>query len=94
MQTRTVNGSFTGMKGEIRDDHLRNADFFHVEEYPVISFESSAVVLTSNGYLTRGILSMHGISKEVEIPFTYEAGLFSGSLDVTARLEIIAVTGL
>ena len=109
MQTRTVNGSFTGMKGEIffdekdlanssfkvtvdaatvntedekRDDHLRNEDFFHVEEYPVIRFESSGLVKTSDGYLTKGTLSMHGVSKEVEISFAYENGKFSGTLEV------------
>jgi polyisoprenoid-binding protein YceI len=109
MQTRTVKGSFTGMKGEIqfdendlanssfkvtidattvdtenekRDDHLRNADFFHVEEYPQITFESKSIQKTPDGYVTKGNLTMHGVSKEVEIPFTFDNKQFSGILEV------------
>ncbi len=109
MKVRTVEGTFTGMKGEIRfdendldkssfkvsvdaatvntdnkkrDDHLRNADFFHVEEYPQISFESTSIELTSNGFSTKGMLTMHGVTREVEIPFTFSDNQFVGTLDV------------
>jgi polyisoprenoid-binding protein YceI len=109
MKVRTVEGTFIGMKGEIRfdetnlansgfkvtidaatvntenekrDDHLRNEDFFHVEEYPVISFESSSIKNTSEGFITTGMLSMHGVSNEVAFPFTYSENQFRGILDV------------
>lgn len=109
MKVRTVEGTFSGMKGEIRfdktdlanssfkvtidaatintenekrDDHLRSEDFFHVETYPVISYESSSIKNTSEGYMTTGTLSMHGVSKEMEIPFTYSNKQFRGTLEV------------
>ncbi len=109
MKVRTVEGSFAGMKGEIRfdesdlvnssfkvsidaasvntgnkkrDDHLRNEDFFHVEKYPLITYESSSIQRTNEGFLTTGTLSMHGVSKEVTFPFTFSDNQFRGTLDV------------
>lgn len=109
MKIRTVEGTFTGMKGEIRfdesdlanssfrvsidaatvntlnekrDDHLRNEDFFHVEEYPVISFVSNSIKNTSEGFITGGILSMHGVNMEVEMPFTFTNNTFRGTLEL------------
>lgn len=51
-----------------RDNHLRSADFFDAEQYPEVTFISSSMKNTggSNFELT-GILSMHGVSKEVTL---------------------------
>lgn len=46
-----------------RDDHLRTADFFNVEVYPEICFQASNFVKTSDGYIAKGTLKMHGVSK-------------------------------
>ena len=53
-----------------RDKHLRNEDFFYVEKYPTICFESKAVTKTKSGYSTKGTLTMLGMTKEVNIVFT------------------------
>lgn len=56
---------------ERRDRHLRASDFFDVEKYPTITFESEAVhVLAENQYKAVGTLTMHGLSETVELPFT------------------------
>lgn len=52
-----------------RDEHLRNADFFDVENHPELSFVSSSVSKKGDGFLLEGMLTMHGVSKPVEIPF-------------------------
>lgn len=65
-----------------RDDHLRNEDFFHVEVYPEICFTSSSVEKLSDAYLVKGEMLMHGVSKKVEIPFTFENNTFVGTLTV------------
>lgn len=53
-----------------RDDHLRTADFFEVEKYPEIRFESSEIrMIAENSYEAKGIFSMHGISEERSLPF-------------------------
>lgn len=50
-----------------RDKHLRSADFFEVDKYPVIGFVSTSF---ENGKLT-GDLSMHGITKSVTLDVTH-----------------------
>lgn len=53
----------------LRDRHLRTVDFFNVAEYPKITFRSSRVDKKDDGYLCTGEFSMHGVSREMEIPF-------------------------
>src|ERR671916_1583067 len=55
---------------ERRDSHLRNPDFFEVEKYPEITFESTRVEKRGQGFVAHGTFTMHGVSKEIELPFT------------------------
>ena len=52
-----------------RDAHLRTADFFDVEKFPQITFKSSAIRKKGEAYEMDGTFTMHGVSKEVTIPF-------------------------
>jgi polyisoprenoid-binding protein YceI len=52
-----------------RDDHLRSADFFDVEKHPEITFKSTGIEKTEDGYIMHGELTMHGITKEIAVPF-------------------------
>ena len=63
-----------------RDDHLRSEDFFFVETFPQICFTSTSVVKTKSGFKTIGNLTMRGVTKEVEIPFTFENNTFKGDI--------------
>ena len=55
-----------------RDDHLRSADFFDVENYPVMNFTSKRVELDDdyNGRLI-GELTIKDISQEVTLDVEY-----------------------
>jgi polyisoprenoid-binding protein YceI len=55
---------------ERRDAHLRNSDFFDVEKYPEITFKSSRIEKKGKDFVAHGTFSMHGVSKEIAIPFT------------------------
>jgi polyisoprenoid-binding protein YceI len=55
---------------ERRDNHLRNPDFFEVEKYPEITFKSNRIEKKGKGFLAHGTFSMHGVTKEIAIPFT------------------------
>jgi len=51
-----------------RDDHLRNADFFDVAKYPVITFVSKKVTKVDAGRLqVAGDLTLHGITREIRV---------------------------
>lgn len=54
---------------EKRDDHLRNADFFAVDKYPTITFNSKSMVKKGDGYVCVGDFTMRGVTKEVQVPF-------------------------
>ena len=51
-----------------RDEHLRTSDFFDVEKYPTIVFQSDRLTQTNNGWVATGKLSMKGITKNIAIP--------------------------
>ncbi|HHM02535.1 MAG TPA: polyisoprenoid-binding protein, partial [Caldithrix abyssi] len=53
-----------------RDEHLRSPDFFDAAKYPVMTFKSNTVEKTDNGYVAIGTLTLHGITRDVRLPFT------------------------
>jgi polyisoprenoid-binding protein YceI len=52
-----------------RDRDLQSANFFDAEKFPRITFRSSTVEQRPDGFAVRGPLSMHGVTREVTIPF-------------------------
>jgi len=57
---------------EKRDGHLRSPDFFDAEQHPEIIFVSSSVVKNGSDYVAKGTLTMRGVSKEIELPFSVQ----------------------
>jgi polyisoprenoid-binding protein YceI len=54
-----------------RDEHLRTADFFEVEKFPEITFKSKRIEREGDGYVVIGDFTMHGVTKELRVPFTF-----------------------
>ena len=55
-----------------RDAHLRSGDFFHVEQYPAITFVSTAVKARGgNAFEVTGDLTMRGVTKRITLPVTF-----------------------
>jgi polyisoprenoid-binding protein YceI len=51
-----------------RDGHLRSADFLDVEQFPAISFRSTAVVPQGRDrFVVVGDLTLHGVTREVTL---------------------------
>jgi len=49
-----------------RDAHLKSADFFDVEKFPILSFESTGIRLVRDGELAvEGNLAIHGVTRKV-----------------------------
>lgn len=55
-----------------RDQHLRSKDFLFVDQYPTISFTSTAITRDGLQYVVQGDLEMRGVTKRVTIPVTVE----------------------
>jgi polyisoprenoid-binding protein YceI len=66
----------------MKNTHAKSAKWFDAEKYPVIQFSSSAITKSTSGFEAKGILSMHGVQKEVVIPFTFEGDVFKSSFTV------------
>ena len=51
-----------------RDAHLKSADFFDVEKFPTIAFQSKSITRTGAGELAvAGDLSIHGVTRPVTL---------------------------
>jgi len=65
-----------------RDAHLRSADFFDAEQFPLITFQSTNVRATGEDSLeVTGLLSLRGVTREVSLSVSALASVpadFSG----------------
>jgi polyisoprenoid-binding protein YceI len=52
-----------------RDTHLRTPHFFDTEQYPKITFRSTSIARNGNKLIARGSLTMHGVTRQIELPF-------------------------
>ncbi len=59
---------------EQRDAHMRSADFFEVDKYPVMSYRSTGIRRQGSGYVLDGQLTLKGVTRDV--PLTLELNGF------------------
>jgi len=70
--TFTIQAASIDTANADRDKHLRSPDFFDVEKFPTITFTSSKITKTGDdSFDVTGILTMHGVSKEITLPVTF-----------------------
>ncbi|PWI31033.1 protein yceI precursor [Flavobacteriaceae bacterium LYZ1037] len=77
-----IDAATVNTDNEKRDNHLRTEDFFYVEKYPNICFTSTSVSANGKDYITTGDLTMHGVTKTIDIPFKFSNNTFRGSFDI------------
>jgi len=68
--TATVNTGDTdrGSRPRTRDEHLKNADFFNVSEFPTITYKSTKVVFKGDNPATvEGNMTLLGVTKPVTL---------------------------
>ena len=64
----TVQAASVDTKQHQRDEHLRSADFFEVDQHPELRFESTAIEqVGEDTYRIVGELTMHGVTRELEL---------------------------
>ncbi len=85
VDVRTIN-----TKVKKRDTHLLSADFFEVEKYPKITFQSTRFEVDQNGsFLVTGDFTIKQTTKSVTIPFNFEktdfGDTFSGNFTINRQ---------
>ncbi len=70
----------------MKNTHAKSEKWFDAQKYPVIRVTSSAITKTTSGYEAKGTVDMHGVQKEIVIPFTFTNNVFQGSININ-RLD-------
>ena len=59
-------------ENEQRDKHLQSPDFFDAEKFPALTFKSTSFKKVSGKkYKVAGLLTLHGVSKPVELDVVF-----------------------
>jgi polyisoprenoid-binding protein YceI len=58
---------------ELKNKHAKSDKWFDAEKYPVIHFVSTTVMKSDTGFVVNGEMEMHGIKKEIAIPFAFKS---------------------
>lgn len=66
----------------MKNKHAKSDKWFDAKQYPIITFNSSKFSKSASGYQVEGTLEMHGVKKQVSIPFTFVNNIFKGSFAV------------
>jgi polyisoprenoid-binding protein YceI len=56
---------------EQRDGHVKSADFFDVEHYPVATFTSTSVRPNGQAYVLDGYLTLRGVTRQVSLDLEF-----------------------
>ena len=76
-----------------RDQHLRTSDFFDVEKFPTIVFQSQRLERRDTIWIATGPLTMHGVTKTVAIPFRLGPAHGSPARDSISRNMLLTAVG-
>lgn len=63
----TIETSSINTRDNQRDTHLKSGDFFDVEKFPTITFNSSKLEKTIDGMIIEGELTIKGVTKNVKL---------------------------
>lgn len=76
---------------EMRDNHLRSADFFEVEKYPKMTFKSTSIEETDedNHYRVKGNLMLKGITKPVTMDVWYRGTIENDKGQKIAGFQVL-----
>ena len=74
----------TGIK--LRNNDLQKEKYLNSDKYPLLSFQSDKIQKSGTRYIAIGNLTIKGVSKKVEIPFSFtekgNTGIFKGSFSI------------
>jgi polyisoprenoid-binding protein YceI len=68
----TLQAASLDTRSEQRDAHLRSPDFLDVENYPEVTFRSTAVSGTKASFKLTGDLTIRGVTRPITLDATFE----------------------
>jgi len=78
----TIDAASISTKNDRRDSDLKSANFFDVEKFPTITFKSKKVMKQGEQWIAVGDFTMHGVTKEIQLPFTLSGPVAMGENSV------------
>ncbi|SRR5579871_5341968 len=86
----SVDASTINTGNGMKNTHAKSEKWFDVTKYPTITFTSTSITKSASGYDAKGSLTIHGVTKDFTIPFTFTpsatGGVFTASFDIN-RLD-------
>ena len=73
--TATIDLASIDTGHEMRDNHLRSAEYLEIDKYPTMSYRSTGIRQTGDGWAIDGELTLHGVTRPV--PLAVEVSGFS-----------------
>ena len=70
--TASIDTTSVSTGDDTRDNHLRGADFFDVEQFPTIAFASTAIRPSGDDYVLIGDLTIKGVTRPVELSLEFD----------------------
>jgi polyisoprenoid-binding protein YceI len=65
--TATIDLASIDTGNQPRDHHLRSADYLEVDKYPTMSYRSTGIRHTDDGWVIDGELTLHGVTRQVPL---------------------------
>lgn len=66
----------------IKNKHAKSDKWLDATKYPSITFISSKISKSTDGYQVDGTLEIHGVKNQIRIPFTFGSNSFKGYFNV------------
>ena len=63
----SINVASVDTNNQKRDEHLRAPDYFNEKQFPAITFQSTKVKKTDDGFEVTGDLTLHGVTKPLTL---------------------------
>jgi polyisoprenoid-binding protein YceI len=66
----------------MKNKHAKSDKWFDAKQFANISFASEKFAKTASGYDVTGTLELHGVKKQITVPFTFTNNTFKGNFSV------------
>ena len=73
----------TGNK--LKTKHAKGDDWFHIDLFPKARFTSESIQKTPTGFEAKGVITLHGVSKKLTIPFQFADQVFTGNITLDRK---------